>query len=112
MSAILGWRLFRLLNYQQSSVSPTLKITTANLFLLFCDFDALQVKTRELALKMGCNFYSPMKMHQEISGSNFLKEIGKRKHGVEKKWNEEGVKERVMGVIKREAKWMKSGGED
>jgi hypothetical protein len=41
--------------------------------------------TRELAPKMVWNFYSPMKMHQEICGSDFLKEIGKRKYGVEKR---------------------------
>jgi hypothetical protein len=33
--------------------------------------------TRELALKMECNFCSGMKMLQEIYALNFLKEIGK-----------------------------------
>jgi len=41
--------------------------------------------TRELAPKMGCNFYNPMKMHQEIYGSDFLKEVAKSKYGVEKR---------------------------
>jgi hypothetical protein len=34
-----------------------------------------------------------MKMHQEICGLDFLKEIGKGKYGVEKRWDEEGMKE-------------------
>jgi hypothetical protein len=47
-----------------------------------------------------------MKMLQEIYGSYFLKEIGKKEFGVAKKWDEEGVEEGVVGVIKKEAKWM------
>jgi hypothetical protein len=59
--------------------------------------------TRELATKMECNFCSPMKMPQEICGSDFLKEIGKGNLG--RLRDEIGRSERRgCGVIKREAK--------
>ncbi len=35
-----------------------------------CDFVVLQVMTRELDVEMECNLYSPMKMFQEIYGSD------------------------------------------
>jgi hypothetical protein len=38
-----------------------------------------------------------MKMLQDICGSNFLKEIGKMKYGMEKKWDEEGMIKGAMG---------------
>ncbi len=69
----------------------------------------MQIMTKA-APKMECNFYIPMKMLQEIRGLDFLKEIGKREFGVVKRWDEEGVKEGVVGVIKREIKWMRNRG--
>jgi hypothetical protein len=52
--------------------------------------------TKELAIEMECNLYNPMKMLQEICGSNFWKQIGKGTLGRQK-----DEMRRIGGMLKK-----------